>query len=240
MSIKLGVNVDHIATLREVRKVDYPNLLDAVKIVNKAGAEGITIHLREDRRHIQTDDLIQIAKMPVHLNLEIALNSDALELALKHKPAECCLVPEKRQELTTEGGLDVLKNFEQIKKITKQLQQNKIKVSLFVEPETKTIEAAQKIGVEMIEIHTGEYANARGENQINQLEKIKKAAKLASSIGLQVNAGHGLTLENVKKIAQIAEISWLNIGHSIVSDAIFVGLKQAVLDMKNAIADAKK
>ncbi len=236
--VKLGVNIDHIATLRQQRKIGYPSVIEAAKIVEKCGADQITVHLREDRRHIQDEDVIQLNRvLKIPLNLEMSLNKEILEFALKIKPDEVCIVPERRRELTTEGGLNLEKNYKRLEFAISKLKEKGIVVSLFIEPDIKTIKLAKKLKTDAIEIHTGRYSLYRvgTKNFYKELEKIKKAAKFAINEGLVVNAGHGLDYNNVKYIADIEGINTLNIGFSIVSKAIFVGLENAVKEMLDLI-----
>jgi len=240
MSILLGVNIDHIATIRQARGVDYPSPVEAAMICEKSGADSITLHLREDRRHIQEQDartLKQILKK--RMNLEMAATEEMIRFAQEIKPSDCCLVPEKREELTTEGGLDVFSQKERIKEVCSALKDSNVRVSLFIDPQEKQIDAALECGAPVIEIHTGHYANFSGDAQIQELDKIAKMVTYANSLGLQVNAGHGLTLENTIPIAKLPEIVELNIGHSIVSRAIFVGLSEATFEMKNLMLEAR-
>ncbi len=229
----LCVNIDHIATVRQARGGIEPDPAKAVRLVEKAGAIGVTIHLREDRRHIQDRDVFIIRKIiKKKLNLEMSINPDIVNIALKVKPDEVTIVPEKRKELTTEGGLDIKKNFKNLKKVIKKLKQKRIVISLFINPDIKQIELARKVGADYIEIHTGKYADAKSERYRKyELKKIIKAAYFAHSIGLKVNAGHGLNYKNVKPIAKIPVIEDLNIGHSIISRALMVGLYKAIKDM---------
>jgi pyridoxine 5-phosphate synthase len=231
----LGVNIDHVATLRQARKEDEPNLVQAAKEALSGGADGITIHLREDRRHIQDDDVIQIRKLDTRLNLEMAATDEMVKIACAIKPDFCCLVPEKREELTTEGGLNVIANEAKLKKATQQLQIAGIQVSLFIDPDKEQITKAKSVGANYIEIHTGVYANATEKEQEKELNTIKEAVTFATSIGLKVNAGHGLKYHNTKPICEIKGILELNIGHSIISKAIFTGLKNAIQEMKTLI-----
>ena len=233
----LGVNIDHIATLREARKTSYPNVVDLALVAQNNGADAITLHLREDRRHIQESDLKLLKKcISKRINLEMSTSSEMLNIALKYQPDDCCLVPENRQELTTEGGLDVVNNFIKIKEVSKQLSKANILVSLFIEPDEKSIYKAVEIGVPKIELHTGKYANAEDNaNKQIELNKIKKSVNLAKSLGLTVNAGHGLHYTNVQNIVKISQINELNIGHSIIARAIVVGLKESVIEMKKII-----
>jgi pyridoxine 5-phosphate synthase len=229
----LGVNIDHVATIRQARGTPYPDLLEAVKEIEKTDAEAITIHLREDRRHIQDVDVPAIADhTSLRLNFEFAAIGEMVDIACAVKPHDCCLVPEKREELTTEGGLDVIGQFDRIKAATAKLSTAGVRVSLFIEPDIEHIDKAKEIGAPVIELHTGAYAaqkTAAGEKQ--EFERIVKATEYADSIGLHVNAGHGLHYSNTTAIAQIDAIRELNIGHAIVARALFVGLKQATEEM---------
>lgn len=233
----LGVNVDHVATLRQARGGCEPDPVEAAELAIIGGADGITVHLREDRRHIQDRDLKLLRKSisSVELNLEMAATDDMIGIALKTKPDMVTLVPEKRQELTTEGGINLQKNKNQIEKAVKIIQSKGIPVSLFINPSTKDIEISKEIGARMVEIHTGLYANARGKKQEKELERVKRAVEKALNIGLTVNAGHGLNYSNVKKIAEIKGIRGLYIGHSIISRAVFIGIEKAVAKMKRLV-----
>jgi pyridoxine 5-phosphate synthase len=234
---KLGLNVDHVATVRQARGGLEPDPVTAAAMGELAGAEGITIHLREDRRHIQDRDLDILRRtIKTKLNLEMAATQEMVRIALKVKPEQVTLVPEKRQELTTEGGLDVILNLKSITDAVKRLQDGDIIVSLFVDPNQEQIKAANKTGANYIEIHTGAYADATGwKQQEHELEAIDTAIKLASKVGLGVNAGHGLNYVNIKALAAIGGIEEYNIGHSIISRAILVGLDRAVKDMVELI-----
>ena len=241
MDIFLGVNIDHIATLRQARGTRYPSLIDAAKICESSGADSITLHLREDRRHIQDQDVEELKfSLTTKMNLEMAATDEMLEIATKILPEDCCLVPEKRQELTTEGGLDVLTQLGRIKEVCTELSTNNIKASLFIDADNYQIEAAIECGAPIIEIHTGHYADASSAAEMQkELQKISEACAYAHSLGLQVNAGHGLTLENTKAIAEINSVVELNIGHSIISRALFVGLGAATSEMKQLIQEAR-
>ena len=241
MDIFLGVNIDHIATLRQARGTRYPSLTDAAKICESSGADSITLHLREDRRHIQDQDVEELKfSLTTKMNLEMAATDEMLEIATKILPEDCCLVPEKRQELTTEGGLDVLSQLGRIKEVCSELSTNNIKASLFIDADNYQIEAAIECGAPIIEIHTGHYADASSAAEMQkELQKISEACAYAHSLGLQVNAGHGLTLENTKAIAEINSVVELNIGHSIISRALFVGLGAATSEMKQLIQEAR-
>ena len=235
--VRLGVNIDHIATLRQARGVDYPNLVEAATIVVDAGADGITLHLREDRRHIQDDDVRNLKiKLKVPMNLEMSIAKDIIKFAEEIRPKHCCLVPEKREELTTEGGLNVAGQLDKFKKVCSRLTKAGIIVSLFIDPEEKQIYAAKATGAPVVEIHTGYYANAKSDHdRIQQLKRIADAAIYANSLGLIVNAGHGLTINNVQLVAAIPLINELNIGHSIIARAILIGLSEAVKEIKTLI-----
>ena len=256
----LGVNIDHIAVLREARQINDPNPLDALGVCKLAGADQITIHLREDRRHMQdsdTQNIIKLSQLPV--NLECSINDEMIEIACKNKPHRVTLVPENREEVTTEGGLDLENNYKQIQKAIKKLHKNEIEVSLFIDPNKKIIELSKKLGVEWVELHTGTFANIyamlnSGLNKThhsikelelsreqlstklqNSLSEIKSSSKLAKRVGLRVAAGHGLNYQNVNYMTNIKEIEELNIGQSIIARSVFVGLKEAIIDMKELI-----
>jgi pyridoxine 5-phosphate synthase len=241
-TILLGVNIDHVATLRQARLTRYPDPVEAVYASESGGADGITVHLREDRRHIQERDIDIIQSVLLtRLNLEMAVTDDMVNYAAKIKPQHCCFVPEKRQELTTEGGLDVLTQESKIKEATAKLQEQGIEVSLFIDPDIKQIEAALCCKAPAIEIHTGAYADAKSaEEQQKELDRIVKAAQFAFKAGLCVNAGHGLNYQNVRAIARIPEMNELNIGHGIIARAIFIGLTQAVREMKHLMIEARR
>ena len=239
MAVILGVNIDHVATLRQARGTQYPDPVQAALVCEQAGAEGITLHLREDRRHIQDDDVRRMRPLlKTRMNLELAVTEEMIAFAHEIRPQHICFVPEKRQEVTTEGGLDVVTHFEQVKAATQSLSAIGCDVSLFIDADHAQIDAAVACGAPTIEIHTGAYADAEGEQQQRELQRIQEGVAYAVSKGLVVNAGHGLNLSNVKPIAAIAGIHELNIGHSLIADSVFVGLAQAVKDMKAAIADA--
>lgn len=240
-SILLGVNIDHVATLRNARGTRYPDPIFAVKAAEDAGADGITVHLREDRRHIKERDVLLIQEVLLtRLNLEIAVTPAMLAFAEKTKPQHCCFVPEKRNELTTEGGLDVLGQVAKISEASKRLNDVGIEVSLFIDPDEKQIEAALKTTAPAIEIHTGAYADAKSaDEEVLELKRIVKAAQFAHKEGLIVNAGHGLNYQNVQSIAAIPEINELNIGHGIIAQAVFVGLFKACVEMKNLMLKAR-
>jgi pyridoxine 5-phosphate synthase len=237
-SVKLGVNIDHIATLRQARKEAFPDVVSAALECLKGGANGIVFHLREDRRHIQDADVYSLKEqIRTRLDMEMAAEIEMLNIALKVKPEMVTLVPEKREEVTTEGGLDVMTKGSSLKSTIEPLRRAKINVSLFVDPVSAQIDAAARTGANFIEIHTGAYANAKSEiEQKERLKDVSDAADLAKSLGLRVNAGHGLDYKNAKAIALIDEIEELNIGFSIIARAVFVGLKQAVREMKRTIS----
>jgi pyridoxine 5-phosphate synthase len=234
---ELGVNIDHIATVRQARRTYEPDPVWAAAEAELGGADQITVHLREDRRHIQDRDIeILLKTVQSRVNLELAVASDVVKFAVKHKPQCCCLVPEKREEVTTEGGLDVAGQLSRVKETVKRLAGAGIIVSLFIDADEPQIEAAAKTGAPFIEIHTGRYANARGEAAIEKvLDEVRRGARQAQDLGLRVNAGHGLNYRNVIPIAQIPKIEELNIGHSIIARALFVGLREAVREMKELI-----
>ena len=236
--MRLGVNIDHVATLRQARGTVYPDPLDAAILCARAGAHGITAHLREDRRHIQDDDIYRLKELqPLPLNLEMANDESIVEIALSVKPAEVCLVPEKRQELTTEGGLDVVAHFDAIKANVQSLSENGSEVSLFVDADEMTIAACKDTGAPVIELHTGAYCDAEPNDRAVHMEQLIRAADYAHSLGLKVNAGHGITLENLGGILCIPHLDTLNIGHSIVCRAVFHGLENAVKEMLVAMQD---
>ena len=235
--ILLGVNIDHVATLRQQRGTRYPEPVQAAVMAEHAGADAITIHLREDRRHIQDRDVeILNNTLQTRMNLEMAATQEMLDIAVVISPRDCCLVPEKREELTTEGGLDVLSNIKYLKDYCTALAEAEVRVSLFIDADLRQLDAAVEVGVPVIEIHTGHYADAADHFQREQeIKKIKSAVEHGVNIGLQVNAGHGLDYHNVQSIAKIKGIRELNIGHSIISRALFSGLPAAVADMKRLI-----
>ena len=241
-SILLGVNIDHIATLRNARGTKYPDPVHAAEIAERAGADGITIHLREDRRHINDRDVrILRETLQTRMNLEMAVTDEMVDIALQTKPEYVCLVPEKREELTTEGGLDVRGQLKKIKAATAKLTAAGIRVSLFIDADREQIDAAKACGAPFIELHTGHYSDAETEEeQQAELKKIAAAASYAADLGITVNAGHGLTYHNVAAIAALPEIYELNIGHSIIGRAVFDGLDKAVADMKAVMLDARR
>ena len=240
-ALELGINIDHVATLRNARGTAYPDPLKAARLAEEAGADLITLHLREDRRHIKDADLLALRPLiKTRMNLECAVTPEMIKIACQVKPHDVCLVPEKRVEVTTEGGLDVLGHYDAVKLATQQLQEAGIRVSLFIDPDEKQIAAAKELGATVIELHTGRYADVTGDEQIKELERIKRAAAYGVSIGLRVNAGHGLHEGNVMPIAAITDLSELNIGHAIVAEALFKGWQKAILDMKSLMVQGRK
>jgi len=237
----LGVNVDHVATVRQARGGTEPDPLSAAMDAIEGGADGITVHLREDRRHIQDDDLNALRKQVViELNLEMAATEEMIGIALKIRPDMVTLVPEKRKELTTEGGLDLVKGEKKIRRAIERIQSAGIPVSLFINPSVKDVRLSREFGATMVEIHTGRYADTRGRRQDAEFERVKRAIEKGLEIGLLVNAGHGLNYSNVQRIAAINGLRGLYIGHSIISRSIFVGIKKAVKEMKELINTAKR
>lgn len=237
--VELGVNIDHVATLRQARRGAQPDPVAAAVLAELGGADSITIHLREDRRHIQDRDVRVLREtVSTRLNLELACSQDVLNVAIEIRPDQATLVPERREEITTEGGLDLLRDTPRIAAAVKQLQAHEIFVSLFLDPEEEQIRAAAKLGVEAVELHTGQYAIERGEKRRYQLERLKKAGQLIRQLGLQLHAGHGLDYQNVHDIAAIEEMHELNIGHSIVSRSVLIGMREAVSEMKRLMTEA--
>ena len=234
--IRLGVNIDHIATIRNARGGSHPDPIDGAILAQKNGADGITIHLREDRRHIRDEDLLRLKKhIKLPINLEMAATEEMLKIAIKTKPHAVCIVPEKRQEITTEGGLDLIKNQQNLEKIIKKIRQHKIRVSLFIDADFKQIDMAKKLQADIIEIHTGEFCNLIGVEQNREFQKIKKCVEYASDLGLECHAGHGLNYQTAKKIAKIPQIYELNIGHFIIGEAIFAGLDKVIKKMRKIL-----
>lgn len=234
--VKLGVNVDHVATLRQARGTEYPDVVTAALVCERAGACGITAHLREDRRHIQDKDVFELKRcLKIPLNLEMANEPGIVQIALELCPAEVCIVPEKRLELTTEGGLDVIGGGNDLALSVRLLRESGVNVSLFIDPDRDQIRAAAELEVPYIELHTGIYCDGRGAGADRELERLIKGAELAHDLGLRVNAGHGINLENISGIMKIPFLDTLNIGHSIVARAVFVGLENAVTEMLEAM-----
>ena len=229
--LNLGVNVDHVATVREARKISYPSPLEAALLCEKAGAWGITAHLREDRRHMNDQDMIELKANVQRLNMEMAVTDEMVKIACGLKPYSSCLVPEKREELTTEGGLDVIGRLDAVKSATERLQAEGIIVSLFIDPDEAQIKAAQETACEYIELHTGSFANEEGKKQRVELKRLIKASELATDLGIKVNAGHGINCGNIDMILEIPHLHELNIGHSIIARAVIVGIDQAVREM---------
>lgn len=228
----LGVNIDHVATIRQARGASYPSVLEAARVAEDAGADAITVHLREDRRHIQDDEVVALCKqVRTRVNLEMAVTDEMLAIAELNRPADVCLVPEKREELTTEGGLDVLAHFDAVKKACQRLGKAGIRVSVFIDPDIDQLDAAVACGAPVVELHTGSYAEASGPAVRAEYQRLVRAAEYGDSIGLQINAGHGLHYLNVQDIVRIPQLVELNIGHSIVARALFDGLHKAVADM---------
>ena len=239
--IELGVNIDHVATLRQVRGTAYPDPLRAALLAEGAGADAITLHLREDRRHIQDRDVERLrAQLTKRMNLESAVTREMLQIALRIRPHDVCLVPERRMELTTEGGLDVASQFERVRQACVLLAGSGIRVSLFINADTAQIDAAKAAGAPVIELHTGHYADTAGEQQQVELRRIGEAVEYGKRIGLKVNAGHGLNYDNVGPIAALTGITELNIGHAIVAQALFVGWETAVSQMKRLVTEARR
>lgn len=238
--LRLGVNIDHVATIRNARGGMHPEPLRAAMIAAKAGADGITAHLREDRRHISDQDIEELkASIALPLNLEMAATNEMLDIALRTKPNAACIVPEKRQELTTEGGLDVVRGHNMLKSYVDALKESGIRVSLFIDPSEKQVKAAASLGVDIVELHTGNYCYATGDEQLRELEKVTLAAELADDLGVECHAGHGLNYETVQPIAAIKHIVELNIGHFLVGEAIFSGLANAITEMRRLMDEVK-
>jgi pyridoxine 5-phosphate synthase len=240
VAILLGVNIDHVATLRQARRARYPDAVHAALLAEQAGADSITLHLREDRRHIQDHDVLALrGLLQTRMNLELAVTDEMLAIAAALHPADCCLVPERRLEITTEGGLDVAAQATRVGEAAARLKEAGVRVALFIDPERRQIEAARTAGVPVVELHTGAYAEARGAAAATELERLRSAARVATSLGLEVHAGHGLNYHNVEPVAAIREIVELNIGHALVAHALFVGLPAAVREMKALMREAR-
>jgi pyridoxine 5-phosphate synthase len=239
--IELGVNIDHVATLRQVRGTAYPDPVRAALLAEGAGADAITLHLREDRRHIQDRDVDTLrARLTKRMNLESAVTREMLQIALRVRPHDVCLVPERRMELTTEGGLDVVSQFERVRQACKLLRDSGIRVSLFIDADNAQIDAAKSAGAPVIELHTGHYADAAGAERQAEFERIRQAVEYGNRLGLKVNAGHGLNYDNVEPVAAIPGIAELNIGHAIVAQAVFSGWEDAVREMKRLMRGARR
>ncbi len=238
--LRLGVNIDHVATLRNARGGDYPDPVRAALLAAEAGADGITAHLREDRRHIRDEDIARLmAELTIPLNLEMAATDEMLAIALRHRPHAVCIVPEKREERTTEGGLDAAGQHNRLHYLVGKLRDADIRVSLFVEPDARQIDATLRLGVPVLELHVGRYADLDGEARAVELRRLLDAAALAAKNGIEVHAGHGLTYANVAPIAAIPQVRELNIGHFLVGEALFVGLDAAVRQMRAAMDAAR-
>ncbi len=238
--LRLGVNIDHVATVRNARGAGYPDPVRAATIAAEAGADGITAHLREDRRHITDDDIARLsAELAIPLNLEMAATDEMIAIALRHRPHAACIVPEKREEVTTEGGLDAAGQFDRLAPMVRALADAGIRVSLFVEPDARQIDAALRLGAPVIELHTGRYADLPIEARATELRRLADAAALAVKNGIEVHAGHGLTFDNVGPVAAIPQVRELNIGHFLIGEALFVGLGEAVRMMRDAMDAAR-
>ena len=238
--LRLGVNIDHVATIRNARGGDHPDPVRAAHIAADAGADGITAHLREDRRHITDDDIARLsAELTVPLNLEMAATDEMLSIALRHRPHAACIVPEKREELTTEGGLNAAGQFARLTPLVAQLRDAGIRVSLFIEPDAAQIDAAIRLGAPVVELHTGRYAEIDGEARTAELRRLSDAAALAAKNGIEVHAGHGLTFDNVGPVAAIPQVRELNIGHFLIGEALFVGLAGSVQRMREEMDAAR-
>jgi pyridoxine 5-phosphate synthase len=238
--LRLGVNIDHVATVRNARGAGYPDPVRAALLAAEAGADGITAHLREDRRHITDDDIARLAaELTIPLNLEMAATDEMLAIALRHRPHAACIVPEKREERTTEGGLDAAGQHNHLQHLVSELNGANIRVSLFIEPDARQIDAAIRLGAPVVELHTGRYAELDGEARTEELRRLSDAAALAAKNGIEVHAGHGLTFDNVGPIAAIPQVRELNIGHFLIGEALFVGLDDAVRRMRDAMDVAR-
>ena len=239
--LRLGVNIDHVATVRNARGGDSPDPIRAALIAQNAGADGITAHLREDRRHIKDKDIERLmAEIELPLNFEMAATNEMKDIALRLKPNAVCIVPEKRMEITTEGGLDLISQFDRLKQICGQLNDNGLRISLFIEPDLRQIETAVILEVPVIELHTGTYSELGADNKENELKRIQRAVDYANELGIECHAGHGLNYKNVGPIASIKKITELNIGHFLIGEAVFIGLTNAIDKMKRIMAEARK
>jgi pyridoxine 5-phosphate synthase len=238
--LRLGVNIDHVATVRNARGGPHPDPVRAAVLAARAGADGITAHLREDRRHITDNDIDRLmAEIDLPLNLEMAATGEMLGIALAHRPHAACIVPERREERTTEGGLDAAGQFAQLLPIVARLAQAGVRVSLFIEPDSRQIEAAVKLGAPVVELHTGRYAHLSGDARGDELRRLSDAAALATKNGIEVHAGHGLTFDNVVPVAAILQVRELNIGHFLIGEAIFAGLEASVRRMRGLMESAR-
>ncbi|MDQ2879271.1 MAG: pyridoxine 5'-phosphate synthase [Pseudomonadota bacterium] len=239
-NLRLGVNIDHVATVRNARGAGYPDPVRAALLAAEAGADGITAHLREDRRHITDDDIARLsAELTIPLNLEMAATDEMLAIALRHRPHAACIVPEKREEVTTEGGLDAAGQFDRLAPLVSALRDANIRVSLFIEPDPRQIAAALRLGAPVVELHTGRYADLSGAAQTAELRRLADAAALAAKNGIEVHAGHGLTYTNVAPVAAIPQVRELNIGHFLIGEALFVGLADSIRRMREAMDAAR-
>jgi pyridoxine 5-phosphate synthase len=239
-SLRLGVNIDHVATVRNARGGDNPDPIRAALMAQAAGADGITAHLREDRRHISDHDIARLSRdLEIPLNLEMAATEEMLAIALKARPHAACIVPEKREERTTEGGIDVVGQFARLKPIVSALSSAGIRVSMFIEPDRKQLDASRELGAPVVELHTGAYANASGDARDKLLKHIRNAAEFGADLGLEIHAGHGLTYENVSAIAAIPHVRELNIGHFLIGEAIFVSLTDSIQKMRRLMDEAR-
>jgi pyridoxine 5-phosphate synthase len=238
--IHLGVNVDHVATLRQTRHTSYPDPVTAALIAEQSGADSITVHLREDRRHIQARDVeVLLRTVQTRVNLEMAVTDSMVDFAVKHRPADCCFVPERREELTTEGGLDVAAQKQRVAAAARALAQHGVRVSLFIDPDEAQVDASAEVGAPVVELHTGAYAQAAGGSAAHELKRLEAAARRAEALGLTVHAGHGLNYHNVTPVAAMTSIVELNIGHAIVAQALFDGFAGAVAKMKALLVAAR-
>ena len=238
--LRLGINIDHVATVRNARGGDNPDPVRAARLAQEAGADGITAHLREDRRHIRDEDIAALKRhLTIPLNLEMAATDEMLAIALKHRPHACCIVPEKREERTTEGGIDCISGFARLQPVVAALKDAGIRVSMFIEPDRKQIDAARNLGAPVIELHTGAYAHASGDARAHLLKHVINGAEFGADLGLEIHAGHGLTYDNVGPIAAIPHVRELNIGHFLIGEAIFVGLGSAMARMRNGMDEAR-
>lgn len=238
--LRLGVNIDHVATIRNARGIRHPDPVRAAGLAVRAGADGITAHLREDRRHISDEDIASLSDvLAVPLNLEMAATDEMLEIALRHKPHACCIVPEKRQELTTEGGLDAAGQHNRLKHYVDELGRAGIRVSLFVDPDKEQLDAAVSLGAPVTELHTGLYCELSGILQQEELERIREASKYGAGLGLEMHAGHGLSYDTVGPVAAIPELRELNIGHFLIGEAIFHGLEASIIEMRRLMDEAR-
>ncbi|HZD25778.1 MAG TPA: pyridoxine 5'-phosphate synthase [Alphaproteobacteria bacterium] len=238
--LRLGVNIDHVATIRNARGGGHPDPVRAARLAAEAGADGITAHLREDRRHISDDDIHRLSQeIDLPLNLEMAATEEMLAIAVRHRPHACCLVPEKREEVTTEGGLDAARYQDDLRRYVDELGRAGARVSLFIDPDAPQLRAAKALGAPVVELHTGQYANAEGAERSRELERLRTAAALADELGLECHAGHGLTFDNVGPVAAILNVVELNIGHFLVGEAIFGGLDSAIRRMRSLMDKAR-